>query len=296
MHRVFPGETVKSRVTLPAAQLAAVMAANPEYFRVSWRHVLSRALALAVLISVLALALWRVDASPSRILNGVSELGFLIALMMPPATGGEFAAYFHGLCETLAMAFLGTVGATILAFPLGFLGARNIVSFPLFHWFFRRSFDVIRGVDTLIYALIFVAAVGLGPFAGILAIMVNDTGSLAKLFSEAVENVNRKQTEGMQSVGANRIKTVRFGVLPQVLPIFASHVLYYFESNTRSASILGVVGAGGIGLHLSERIRGNDWDEVAFIILMILVTVAVIDMLSRALRVRIIGAREAAVD
>jgi phosphonate transport system permease protein len=130
----------------------------------------------------------------------------------------------------------------------------------------------------------------MGPFAGILALAVPDTGTLAKLFAEAIENVEKRQVEGIEAAGANGIERARFGILPQVLPVMLSHVLYFFESNTRSATILGVVGAGGIGLQLAERIRLDDWQEVAFIILLILVTVAVIDWISGRLRRRIIAA------
>lgn len=129
-------------------------------------------------------------------------------------------------------------------------------------------------------------------FAGIMAIAVSDTGTLAKLFAEAIEGVERKQVDGVRAAGAGNTLVMRLGMLPQVLPVILSNILYFFESNTRSATILGVVGAGGIGLHLSDRIRANNWDEAAFIILMILVTVSVIDYASRRLRESFIGAVE----
>ncbi len=146
----------------------------------------------------------------------------------------------------------------------------------------------LRGIDSLVWALIFVSAVGLGPFAGVLAIAISDVMVLSKLFAEAIENVERKQIEGVRAAGSNNLQTLRLGVFPQVLPVILSHMLYFYEGNVRSASILGIVGAGGIGLQLSDRIRINNWDEAAFIILMILVTVAVIDNLSRRLRMKII--------
>jgi phosphonate transport system permease protein len=241
-------------------------------------------------IAATILALWRVDADPVRIWNGLSKLGFMLALMIPPSTGGVLPDLLAALAETLAMAFLGTLLAAIAALPLGFLGARNVIPAGLFHFGLRRAFDGLRGVDTLIWALIFVAAVGLGPFAGILAIAIPDAGTLAKLFAEAIENADRRTTEGVRATGAAPTLEARFGVLPQVLPVMLSQVLYFFESNTRSASILGVVGAGGIGLALSDRLRINNFDEAAFIILLILATVAVIDFASGSIRRRIIAA------
>jgi phosphonate transport system permease protein len=131
--------------------------------------------------------------------------------------------------------------------------------------------------------------VGLGPFAGVLAVMTSDLGSFTKLFSEAIEAADRKAGEGVLSTGGSRLHVIRFGLLPQVLPVMLGQVLYFFESNTRSATIIGIVGAGGIGLHLSEQIRTLEWQAVSFIILLILVAVALIDALSTRLRLAIIG-------
>jgi phosphonate transport system permease protein len=176
----------------------------------------------------------------------------------------------------------------LLAVPLGMLGARNVLPNWLARFVFRRSSDVMRGVDQLIWALIFVRAVGLGPLAGILAIIVSDTGTLAKLYSEAVENTEKKVVDGVRACGGGGLLAIRFGILPQVLPVMLSSALYVFESNTRSATILGIVGAGGIGFFLSDRIRTMNWEESSFIILLILVTVYAIDALSKAIRTRLI--------
>ena len=139
------------------------------------------------------------------------------------------------------------------------------------------------------WALIFVNVVGLGPFAGVLAIAAADIGVLAKIIGEAVENADRRQIEGVRSTGAGRLQTLRFGIVPQVSPVILSNGLYFLESNVRSASILGVVGAGGIGQELSDRIRINNWDEAMFLILLILVAVWAIDTMSASLRMRLIG-------
>jgi phosphonate transport system permease protein len=148
--------------------------------------------------------------------------------------------------------------------------------------------DGLRGVDQLIWALIFVRAVGLGPLAGIMAIFISDIGTLTKLFSESIENIDRRQMEGLRASGAKSVQTLRFAVMPQVLPMFLSSALYLFESNVRSATILGIVGAGGIGFQLSDRIRAHHWEEACFILIVILVAVASIDMLSKRLRMAII--------
>src|SRR3546814_121988 len=192
----------------------------------------------------------------------------------------DYAGIFLGLAETLGMAFLGTFVASVVATVVGFVAARNVVPNRLVHHLVRRILDLLRGVDTLIWALVFVRAVGLGPLAGVLSIIVSDTGTLSKLYSEAVENVDRRPIEGVRATGAGRLKIYRFGYLPQVLPVFLSTSLYWFESNTRSATILGIVGAGGIGMQLSERMKVQYWDQACFIILLILVTVALIDTAS----------------
>jgi phosphonate transport system permease protein len=238
--------------------------------------------------AVIVIGLWRIDFTPQRVWQGLWKLGWLLQLMFPLWHGDWLWEFSHAMLQTLAMAFLGTLLATVAALPLGFLGARNVIPQVVFHFGLRRLFDGIRGVDALIWALMFVNVVGLGPFAGVMAIAVSDTGTLAKLFAEAIENVERRQVDGVRAAGADRLQIMRFGILPQVLPVMLSHTLCFFESNTRSATILGVVGAGGIGLQLADRIRVNNWDEVAFILIMILLAVALIDRLSKTIRGRFI--------
>jgi phosphonate transport system permease protein len=235
--------------------------------------------------------LWLFDFD--RIFTGLPKLWIIVRLMID---WSQFATWDHAellrsMVETVAMAFLGTFLAVLLALPLGFLGARNIMPGAVFRFMTRRLFDTCRGLDQFIWALVFVRAVGLGPVAGILAIMVAETGILAKLFAEAIENIDTKQVEGVRSTGAGRIAELRYGVLPQILPVMISQALYSVESNSREATILGLVGAGGIGLRLSERIQINAWDQVAFVIVLILITVGLIDALSRSLRMRLIGPR-----
>jgi phosphonate transport system permease protein len=233
--------------------------------------------------------LWRFDFSPVKLWSGLGELGAIVAHLFPPMPGDHPREIFAALLETLAMAFIGTTLAAILAFPLAFLAAKNTFPFGFARFGVRRFMDLLRGIDQLIWALIFVRAVGLGPLAGIMAITISDTGTLAKLFSESIENIEKKPAEGLKAAGANTIQTLRFAILPQVVPMFLSSALYMFESNVRSATILGIVGAGGIGFQLSDRIRAHHWEEACFILILILITVAIIDWISKNLRMWLIG-------
>lgn len=199
---------------------------------------------------------------------------------------------FQKLLQTIVMAFVGTLFATMIAFPLAFMAARNITPSRTTNWLTKRFFDFVRSVDTLIWALFFTRGFGPGPLAGIAAISVTDTGALGKLYAEALENIDDKQREGIKSVGAHPIEEQRYGVVPQVLPVFASQALYFWESNTRSATVIGAVGAGGIGLKLLEAMRTNsDWENVAYMVLLILIVVFVFDNISNTLRARLIGER-----
>lgn len=248
---------------------------------------------IAALAGLFAYGVASLEVSLWRVLSGFGNLGRFVVLMLPPDPGSLARAmiFVKALFETIAIAFLGTVMAAILAFPLGFLAARNVVANRIVHMLARRSLDTLRGVDALIWALIWVNVVGLGPFAGMLAIMTADLGAFGKLFSEAIEASDRKPVEGVTSVGGGRLHAIRFGLIPQVLPVLASQVLYFIESNTRSSTIIGIVGAGGIGLYLAETIRTLEWQQVSFLILLILAAVSTIDFLSTRLRFAIIGQR-----
>jgi phosphonate transport system permease protein len=257
------------------ADLARLRARYPAQFRTDWPGRARLAALLVVLVGLAALGYWRLDFSVARILHGLGRLGSFAVLMLPPSPEGQFWTFLHALGETLGIAFLGTLTAAILAFPVAFLAARNVVPNPFARFAVRRGLDVMRSVDVLIWALIWINVVGLGPFAGALAIACSDFGALGKLFSEAS--------------GGSAIHRIRFGLIPGVLPVLASQVLYFFESNTRSATIIGIVGAGGIGQYLTELIRVLELKQVAFLVLMILVTVAAIDWVSTRLRRAIIG-------
>ena len=269
----------------------AQIAKYPQHFRTVTRHRVITITVITLLLGLLIFSFYRLDFSAMRIFTGLSKLLDVTRLMFPPdpGWGPTLLRYLHAMVETVAIAFLGTLIAALLAFPLASLAARNTSINRLVHFLSRRTFDTLRGVDTLIWALIWINVVGLGPFAGVLAIICSDLGSFGKLFSEAIEAADRKPVEGIASTGGSRIQQIRFGIVPQVLPVFLSQVLYYFESNTRSATIIGIVGAGGIGLILSEQIRTLEFQQVSFVILMILVTVSVIDWLCSKLRFQVIG-------
>ena len=274
-----------------AAEIAALRARLPAAFGPGPGRRALRLVLWAAFLAWLGAVLWWFGFSPRRIWNGLSGLLVIIRLMIPPSPGVLWADILRGLAESVAMAFLGTFLAALLAVPLGMLGARNVVTATLLRFSVRRLFDGMRGIDQLIWALAYVRAVGLGPLAGVLAIASADVAVLAKLYAEAIENVERRQVEGVTAAGGGALARLRFGVLPQVLPVMLAQALYFLESNTRSAAILGVVGAGGIGLQIAERIRVRHWDEVAFIILLLIATVAAMDALSARLRRRLIGGR-----
>ena len=193
------------------------------------------------------------------------------------------------LFETILMAFLGTFAAAMIALPLGFLAAKNFTPLGGLRFAARRVFDFLRGVDGLIWTIVLSRAFGPGPLTGSLAIMLTDTGSFGKMFSEALENVEEKQIEGITSTGAKPLQRYRFGVIPQITPVLLSQVLYYLESNTRSATIIGAITGGGIGLLLTQAISTQkDWEEVSYYIILIVVMVMLMDTLSSWLRRKLI--------
>jgi phosphonate transport system permease protein len=274
-------------------QRAVMEARHGELFATNWRRRITVVCVIGALLGLYIYGLIEFEFSPSRIVGGMWRLVDITSLMLPPNPGSwdRFWLFLGALGQTLSIAFLGTLLAAIMAVPVGFLAAKNIVASRVLHFLTRRGLDTIRSVDTLVWALIWIDVVGLGPFAGALAIASSDFGALGKLMSEAIETADRKAGEGVLSTGGSRLHSIRFGIVPQVLPVFASQMLYFFESNTRSATIIGIVGAGGIGLYLSEQIRVLEWRQVSFLIVMILVTVAAIDAISQRLRAAIMGRR-----
>ncbi len=276
-----------------SVDMAAIRARHPHHFGGSGR---SRQLAVATGVAAALLLLFgmgQLGFFGGTFLAGLGKLGEIAGLMLPPDPGdwAHVRLYLLSLVETVAIALLGTLAAAVLAGPLALLAAKNVMTARIMHFLARRSLDTIRSVDILIWALIWINVVGLGPFAGVLAIMTSDIGNFGKLFSEAIEAADRKPREGIVAAGGGAVLGIRFGILPEVFPVLASQVLYFFESNTRSATIIGIVGAGGLGLHLAEAIRTLELQQASFIILTILIAVAAIDVVSNQLRFALIGRR-----
>ena len=199
----------------------------------------------------------------------------------------DWALFIAKMWETIQMALWGTALAIVVAIPLGLLGARNItpvwIQQPV-----RRLLDLIRSIPDLVVALIFITAVGLGPFAGVMSIMFNTGGVLAKLFAEAVESIDKGPVEGVRATGAVTLQEVVWGVIPQVAPLWTSYALYRFESSSRSATVLGLIGAGGIGAILIDSINAFQFDQTGCIVLVIVVAVSLIDLLSQIIRTRLL--------
>ncbi|WP_245428830.1 phosphonate ABC transporter, permease protein PhnE [Phyllobacterium phragmitis] len=195
----------------------------------------------------------------------------------------EWRYYMQEMVVTIQIALWGTFLAGVFAIPFGILSASNIAP-----WYIvqpvRRLMDACRSIHELVFAVLFVVAVGLGPFAGVMALFIHTTGILAKLFSEAVEAIDARPVEAIRATGATRLQEVVFGVVPQVMPLWMSYALYRFESNVRAATVLGVIGAGGIGQVLFESIRGFYYPQAAAMLIIMLVTVSLIDVLSQQMR------------
>lgn len=282
---------------ISAAEIAQARAQHPLAFRAPLPVRLRRAAIWTGFALLIGWCLYDFGFSPIRIWEGLGRLGRVLSFMFPPHVWTEWrelSEILEGLGETLSMAFLGTLLGAVIAFPLSFLGAKTINRLPILRFGVRRGFDVIRSFETLILALIFIRAFGLGPLAGVLAIAVGEIGVLAKLYAEAIENASNKPVEGVVASGGSRLQSIRFAVLPQVLPVLLSVTLYNFESNVRSGTILGIVGAGGIGFLLADRIGAYRWDEAWSIIFLIIGMVYLIDWLSGLIRARFIGTWEGA--
>jgi phosphonate transport system permease protein len=241
---------------------------------------------LFVSLVVLGWIAWDTSADPVRLARGIPWMLDFFRRMLPPDLSVLPAALL-GAVTTVEIALLGTAVAAVAALPLGFISARNVASPPLFYPA-RAVLNFFRSVDTLVYALVFVAAVGLGPFPGVLAVIAYTTTSLAKLYSEAIEGIERGPVDAITATGATRLQVLRYGVLPQVLPLFLSYVLYRLESNIRAATVLGFVGAGGIGFYLQTYLRIIDYPAASTVLLVTVAMVMVVDAVSSRLRDRLV--------
>lgn len=191
--------------------------------------------------------------------------------------------YISEMILTVQIAIWGTALAVVAAIPFGILSSNNMMPWYIYQPV-RRLMDAFRAINEIVFAVLFVVAVGLGPFAGVMALFIHTTGIFAKLFSEAVEAIDPYPVEGIRATGATKLQEIIFGVIPQVLPLWISYALYRFESNVRSATVLGLVGAGGIGQVMFESIRGFYYAESATILIVVVVTVTLIDLISQQLR------------
>ncbi len=226
------------------------------------------------------------DMRPMALIDDAANMSEYAASFFPPDFT-EWRMYVDEILITIQIAVWGTALSIVFAVPLGIMSSENIVP-----WWVRqptrRLMDTARAINEMVFAMLFVVAVGLGPFAGVLALWVHTTGVLAKLFSEAVEAIDPRPVEGVRATGANALHEVIFGIIPQVLPLWISYSLYRFESNVRSATVLGIVGAGGVGMLLWEYIRGFYYAETSAVIILVIIAVSLLDMLSQRLRKMVI--------
>ena len=256
------------------AHLSVVQPALPQAPRAN----LLGLLAWGVLLALLAASWQGADMRPLDLIRDSANMAEYASSFFPPDFR-EWRYYLEEMVITVQIALWGTALAVVCAVPLGLLCSANIapvwVRQPV-----RRVMDAARAINEMVFAMLFIVAVGLGPFAGVLALWIHTTGILAKLFSEAVEAIDPQPVEGIRATGANALEEILYGVIPQVLPLWISYTLYRFESNVRSASVVGMVGAGGIGVVLWEIIRGFQYAQTCAVMLMIIVTVSLIDLVS----------------
>jgi phosphonate transport system permease protein len=246
--------------------------------RFSWPSAFAWGIGLAILAGA-----WRgAEMDPLQLVRNSGNIAAEVAEFFPPDFT-DWRNYVMEMGVTVAIAIWGTLLAVLFAVPFGLLCASNIAP-----WWIaqpcRRLMDLCRAIHELAFAMLFIAAVGLGPFAGVLALFVHTLGILAKLFAEAVEAIDPRPVEGIRATGAHALEEIVYGVIPQVLPLWISYALYRFESNVRSASVLGLVGAGGIGLVTWEVIRGFQLPQAAAVLLVIFAAVILIDAASQWLR------------
>lgn len=284
---------------LTADQLSMLKQQNPQIFLQQKRYIRWVTM-IAVGIFLYYLFFFKTFGIPwQTFANGSQQLSryFLRMFVWHDFMNWPFKYYFGQIFITLAIVFAGTLTATLIALPLSFLAARNVMSTPglrIISFVVRRFLDIFRGIDMAIWGLIFVRAVGMGPLAGVLAIIMQDMGLLGKLYAEGHEAVDKSPNRGLTAMGANALQKQRFGVFTQSFPTFLALSLYQIESNTRSAAVLGFVGAGGIGLVYAENMRLWNWDVVMFITLIMVVIVMVMDKISATLRRKYILGEEIA--
>ena len=237
------------------------------------------------LLAFIALMAWSWQGAEMRPIELLGNLGnslvFAKDFAHPNFTDWRF--HLTEMVVTVQIALWGTLLAVVAAVPLGLLAAANLSPWWIRHPV-RRFLDCCRAINEMVFALLFVVAVGLGPFAGVLALFVHTSGILGKLFSEVVEAIDPRPVEGIRATGANLLEEIAYGVIPQVLPMWVSYALYRFESNVRAATVVGMVGAGGIGVVLWDNMRSFNYAQTAAVLLIIVATVVIIDLISAQIR------------
>ena len=287
-------------LSVPPARLESFLG---DYQRAVGRRRRQSLLMLAILAILIALAARFGEVDLNNLVQNISNFTSYFGRIAPKLSTAHFAAdvadwywniggWLKLLLDTVLIAYLGTLAGAGGALAMAFLAAANLAPSNLLRWSVKRIFEFCRTVPSLVFALMFVSAFGLGPLAGILAIAIHSFGALGKLFIEAIENIDMKPVEGVRSTGSRFIEIVRFGALPQVMSSFASYSLLRFEINVRSGSVVGMVGAGGIGQDLFVAIRKFYYTDVSAILLMLIVSVAIIDLVTERIRRRLSG-REA---
>lgn len=260
---------------LPAGAATLSTAAIP-------RANLGSLLIWGIVIALLATSWQGADMRPGDLVRDSGNMAKYLSDFFPPSFK-NWQLYLTEMLVTLQIAVWGTALAVVCSIPLGLLASANLTPWWI-HQPVRRMLDAARAINEMVFAMLFVVAVGLGPFAGVLALWVHTTGTLAKLFSEAVEAIDPQPVEGIRASGAHKLEEIAYGVIPQVMPLWLSYTLYRFEANVRSASVVGMVGAGGIGVVLWEIIRGFYYAETCAVLIIIVLTVTLIDFASARLR------------
>lgn len=259
----------------PAVDTLAVPTRDP-------KRTLIQALSWGFVLAVLAWSWEGAEMRPGTLISDSANMATFAADFFPP-NFHDWELYLEEMWITIQIAIWGTVLAVVFSIPCGIMSSENLVPWWVYHPV-RRLMDAARAINEMVFAMLFVVAVGLGPFAGVLALFVHTTGILAKLFSEAVEAIDPRPVEGVRATGARALHDIIYGVIPQVIPLWISYSLYRFESNVRSATVVGMVGAGGIGVILWESIRGFYFPETCAVMIIIVVTVSLLDLLSQRLR------------
>lgn len=282
---------------ISATNLQQLKQQNPEIFSRQGRYLRTLGMITVAIVLYYVFFFLVFGISWPQFANGCQQISryFMRMFVWHDFANWPFGYYFQQIFITLAIVFAGTITATLLALPLSFLAARNVMSSPVLRpiaALVRRLLDILRGIDMAIWGLIFVRAVGMGPLAGVLAIVMQDIGLLGKLYAEGHEAVDKSPSRGLTAVGANGLQKHRYGIFTQSFPTFLALSLYQIESNTRSAAVLGFVGAGGIGLVYAENMRLWNWDVVMFITLILVVIVMLMDKVSAILRNKYIVGEE----